>query len=62
LQKQIIAINSLSHRDADRDVGGRATQGAVAERVRVRGSKHDNCLISYPLILAFSRWEKECPV
>jgi hypothetical protein len=29
--------HTLSLRDADRDVGGRATQDAVAERARERG-------------------------
>jgi hypothetical protein len=41
------------------DVGGRATHGAVAERVGVRGSDWADCLIFYPLILSFSRREKE---
>jgi len=31
-------VNSLSHRDAYRDVSGRAAHGAVAERVGERGS------------------------
>jgi hypothetical protein len=30
---------SFSHRDAHRDVGGRATQGAVAEKARMSGSE-----------------------
>jgi hypothetical protein len=50
--------NSLSLRDAYRDVGGRATQDAKAERVGVRGSNKGNWLISYPLILSFSLREK----
>jgi len=31
-------VNSLSHRDAYRDVSARAAHGAVAERVGERGS------------------------
>jgi hypothetical protein len=45
-------INSLSHREYPEG----------HKRVRVRESKQDNCLISYPLILSFSRWEKGCAV
>jgi hypothetical protein len=41
------------------DVGGRATHGAVAERVGVRGSDWADYLIFYPLILSFSRRERE---
>jgi hypothetical protein len=33
----MVLIYSLSPRDADMDVGGRATHGAVAERIRERG-------------------------
>ena len=51
--------NSLSRGDTDKEVGGRPTQGAVAERVGPSGSNSANCLILYPLILSFSRREKE---
>jgi hypothetical protein len=36
-QSHCCPVNPLSHRDAYREVGGRATQDAVAERVGERG-------------------------
>jgi hypothetical protein len=38
LFRHCCSANALSLRDADREVGGRATQGAVAERVGERES------------------------
>jgi hypothetical protein len=53
---------SLSLRDAYMDIGGRTKSGTRVERARVRGIKllknRTICLL-FPLILSYSRGEKE---